>query len=199
MKQRIFREKKNIIKSDKPTSTIGEGNSLVFDIVEIIAQSLVIIFIIFTFIFRVAGVNGKSMEPTLQNGDLVLMFSGAYQEYETGDIVVTSQPSVVNKPLVKRVIATEGQIVDIDFSSGEVYVDGNLLEEPYLETKTYLNYDVEFPHTVEKGKVFVMGDNRNNSYDSRSKEIGDIDVGYIVGKVAVRIYPYSKFGVLYDR
>ena len=189
--------KNKIVLSDKPTDCLGSGSSVLLDFIEIIVQSLVIIFVIFTFVFRVAGVDGDSMMPTLNNGDWLLL-STFGSKYEPGDIVVTSQPSTVNKPLIKRVIAVEGQVVDIDFSSEDVYVDGKLSQEDYIMDKTYLSYDGEFPHIDEQGKVFVMGDNRNNSYDSRSTAIGDIDTDYIVGKAEYRLYPLRSFGDLYD-
>ena len=100
-------------------------------------------------------------------------------------------------PIIKRVIATEGQTVDIDFENGVVFVDGKRLIEPYTRTPTNLSYDVKFPITVKKNCVFVMGDNRNDSLDSRSSSIGDggmLDKRYILGKALIRIFPFDKFG-----
>ena len=165
-----------------------------FDIVEIIVQALVIIFLIFTFCFRVSGVVGESMEPTLQNGDWLLLSNFKYTP-EKGDIVVITQPTAANEPLIKRVIATEGQVVDIDFDTGEVKVDGVTLQEDYIAAPTYRSFDVEFPHTVKQGCVFCMGDNRNESWDCRDSSIGDIDVRYIIGEAQLRIFPFGHFKI----
>jgi signal peptidase I len=110
-----------------------------------------------------------------------------------GDIVVVTKPNSENEPLIKRVIALEGQTVDIDFSKGIVYVDGEALDEPYVNTPTNLRYDVKFPITVPKGDLFVLGDNRNGSLDSRSSRIGFIDTRYVLGKVYLRIFPLGAF------
>ncbi|MBR6548641.1 MAG: signal peptidase I, partial [Clostridia bacterium] len=100
-------------------------------------------------------------------------------------------------PIIKRVIATEGQIVDIDFETGVVYVDGVALDESYVKTPTNVKFDINFPVSVPEDCVFVLGDNRNNSTDSRSSLIGDhgmIDKRYILGKVVLRVLPFDKFG-----
>lgn len=166
----------------------------IYDLVEIIVQALVIIFIVFTFCFRVSGVVGESMVPTLQNGDWLLLSNFKYTP-EQGDIVVISQPTAADEPLVKRVIATEGQVVDIDFDNGTVSVDGKVLEESYVAAPTYRSFDVQYPHTVSKGCVFCMGDNRNESWDSRDSQIGDIDVRYITGVAEMRLMPFGNFKI----
>ena len=164
------------------------------EIVEIVVQALVIIFLIFTFCFRVSGVVGESMEPTLQNGDWLLLSNFKYNP-EQGDIVVITQPTAANEPLIKRVIATEGQVVDINFDTGEVKVDGVTLQEDYIAAPTYRSFDVSFPHTVKQGCVFCMGDNRNESWDCRDSSIGDIDVRYIIGEAQFRIFPFGHFKI----
>lgn len=177
-------------KSKKKTPLIAN----VFDIVEIIVQALVIIFLIFTFLFRVSGVVGESMEPTLQNNDWLVLSNIRYQPKQ-GDIVVITQPTDANEPLIKRVIATEGQVVDINFDTGVVKVDGEVLHEDYIAAPTYRSFNVQFPHTVKAGCVFCMGDNRNESWDSRDSGIGDIDVRYIIGEAQFRFLPFGNFKI----
>ena len=118
-----------------------------------------------------------------------------YREPKQGDIVVLSKQAYDHgKPIVKRVIATEGQIVDMDFENGIVYVDGLPLEEDYTNTMTNLDEGAVFPQIVEENCVFVMGDNRNNSKDSRSLEIGQVDKREILGKVALILFPGTDGG-----
>jgi signal peptidase I len=133
------------------------------------------------------------MVPTLQDGDQMLVSNVGYTP-EKGDIVVLTKDEFLPVPIVKRVIATAGDEVDIDFETGEVSVNGEVLDEPYIAEKTYTYFDVEFPQTVPEGCIFVLGDNRNNSTDSRYGELGMVDTRYILGKVLCRIYPISKIG-----
>ena len=183
--------KEIVMAENKKKNSLVAG---VLDIVEVIVQALIIIFLIFTFCFRVSGVVGESMEPTLQNGDWLVLSNIKYQP-EQGDIVVITQPTAANEPLIKRVIATEGQVVDINFDTGEVKVDGEVLQEDYIAAPTYRSFDVQFPHTVKDGCVFCMGDNRNESWDCRDSGIGDIDVRYIIGEAKFRILPFGKFKI----
>lgn len=146
------------------------------------------------------------MENTLYENEKILI-SNLFYEPKQGDIVVVSRnyKNEYNalereyQPIIKRVIAVEGQTVDIDFVTGVVYVDGKQLEETYVKTPTNLSYDIQFPITVEKDHVFLLGDNRNNSLDSRSSEIGESSTGqvnkrYILGKAICRIFPINKAG-----
>lgn len=165
----------------------------VFDLCGSVIAAMVIIFVIFTFICRPTSVVGGSMESTLQNGDWLI--TTRQSEYEYGDIVIITQPNVHNEPLIKRVIATEGQTIDINFTSGQVMVDGKEIEEPYIKELTHTSYDVKFPLVVEEGKVFVMGDNRNHSSDSRDSGVGQIDTRYILGKAKFRILPFGSFNI----
>lgn len=158
--------------------------------------------------FRVVVVTGSSMYNTLIDGDYLLLISSTfYRQPQQGDIIVASKDSFDDgKPIVKRVIATEGQFVDIDFETGTVYVDGVALDEAYTYTKTTLDEGVSFPLRVETGHVFVMGDNRNSSKDSRSPEIGQVDHREILGKAIFLFMPgtdggndpldFSRIGVL---
>jgi len=152
---------------------------------------LAIIIVLLLLLFRIVVVSGSSMKDTLVDGDYLLLISNVfYREPQRGDIVVVSKESFDNgRPIVKRVIATEGQLVDIDFVNGIVYVDKVALDEPYLSTPT-TNYEgVQFPLTVEPGCVFVMGDNREGSKDSRDPEIGQVDRREILGKVIFLLIP----------
>lgn len=157
--------------------------------------SLVVIVLLYTFFFRVITVSGGSMENTLTGGDRVIVRCIAYKP-QRGDIIVVDSFSRYGAPLVKRVIALAGDEVNIDFSTGAVTVNGQLLDEPYLYNGelTTKSYDVTFPLTVSEGCVFVLGDHRGVSLDSRSTDIGLIDVRDILGKVTMRIFPFGKLG-----
>ncbi len=157
---------------------------------------LAAIMIVFVLLFRVIIVSGGSMYSTLVDGDYLLLLSNVfYKEPEQGDIVVISKDSFDNgAAIVKRVIATEGQIVDIDFANGIVYVDGRPLEEDYINTPTNVDEGMVFPLIVEENCVFVMGDNRNDSKDSRNPEIGQIDEREILGKAICLIFPGTHYG-----
>lgn len=156
---------------------------LCHDLVYILAAVL----LIFTFFIRMSKVEGGSMNPTLVNHDQMLLLSNVwYSEPQRGDIVVARVPEFSSEPIVKRVIAVEGDTVDIDFERGIVYVNGEALDEPYIQSPTYNHFgtdSVGFPLVVEKGHVFLMGDNRNDSYDSRYRGIGQVDERCILGKV----------------
>ena len=152
--------------------------------------SVLAVVVVFTFIIRLIGVDGHSMVPTLQDGDrLLVLNSMLYHDYQYGDIVVLRKESFMEEPIVKRVIATEGQTVDIDFASGSVYVDGELLEEDYINEPTYVEEGTEFPLTVPEGSIFVMGDNRNHSSDSRSSDLGTVDTRYVIGRAVFLLFP----------
>lgn len=157
---------------------------------------LAVLTVIFVFFFRLVGVDGSSMYPTLVDHDyLVLESNFLYQNVEAGDIVVMSVDCFKDDgPIVKRVIATGGQVVDIDFDTGSVYVDGVLQEETYIFEPTYRSYEelglaLEYPVTVPEGSVFVMGDNRNHSADSRYSPCGCVDESQILGKVLLILVP----------
>lgn len=165
----------------------------VYDLFGSVATALVLIFIIFTFVCRPTSVIGTSMVPTLQDGDWLMTMPKS--EYKYGDIVIITQPNVFNEPIVKRIIATEGQTVDINFVSGQVFVDSTEINEPYINELTKRSGDVTFPLVVPEGKVFVMGDNRMHSTDSRSSDISFIDTRYILGKATVRILPFGDMNI----
>lgn len=170
-----------------------------FEWVELFAYSVSIVIILFTFICRIAVVSGPSMEKTLFDRE-VLLVSDLFYEPKQGDVIVFQSNTILdNEAIVKRVIATEGQTVDIDFENWIVYVDGEAIEEPYInfEAGRYMNgSDYSYPLTVEEGKIFVMGDNRNHSTDSRDDRIGQVDTRFVLGKVLVRILPFDTFGII---
>ncbi|MCI6957354.1 MAG: signal peptidase I [Candidatus Faecousia sp.] len=155
------------------------------------------ILLAFLLLFRVIVVDGDSMFSTLWDGDYLLLVSNLlYPNPDAGDIVVVSKQSFDDgKPIVKRVIATEGQIVDIDFENGIVYVDGLPIQEDYVNTPTNRQEGMSFPIIVDKGCYFVMGDNRNNSRDSRSPDIGQIDRREILGKAIFLMIPGTDGGL----
>lgn len=175
-----------------------DSASGLYEWVEALLLAVVLVVLIFTFLWRVVTVDGPSMQPTLHNGDKLVLYSQAYRNPQQGDIVVITQPNSRNEPLIKRIVAKEGQTVDIDFEQGTVTVDGTVLQEDYIQEPTHnpTSAPVSFPLTVPKGCVFVLGDNRNNSTDSRSREIGLIDERYILGKAVFRLFPIDSFGTV---
>lgn len=158
---------------------------------------LAALILVFTFVVRIIVVSGSSMENTLQNGDSMLVWCLGY-EPKQGDIVVLTQRSYQEDSLVKRVIATEGQRVDIDYDTGTVYVDGTPLEEDYIkEAMKVPNYGEGVNHvTVPEGCIFVMGDNRNDSADSRYPSIGIIDTRSVIGRAVMVLFPFQDFTLL---
>jgi len=154
------------------------------------------ILLVLLLLFRVVIVSGPSMNNTLIDGDYLILLSNVfYTAPEKGDVIVASKDSFKDgEPIIKRVIATEGQKVDIDFDEGIVYVDDVPLDEPYTLTKTNMEEGVSFPITVEEGCIFVMGDNRNMSKDSRNPEIGLIDCREVLGKAILLMFPGDDGG-----
>ena len=152
--------------------------------------------LIYILIFRVVVVVGPSMKDTLVDGDrLVLLSNTLYRNPEYGDVIVASKESFGNgECIIKRVIATEGQNVDIDFGRGVVIVDGVELQEDYVRTPTTLQEGVTFPTVVPEGCVFVLGDNRNGSKDSRDPQIGFVDKREILGKAVFLMLPGTDGG-----
>jgi len=184
------------VKKDKrPAEKTDWKQSVVLYMHDLIYM-LVTIMIVFLLVFRVIVVSGSSMYNTLIDGDYLLLLSNVfYTEPKAGDIIVISKESFDNgTPIIKRVIATEGQTVDIDFIAGVVYVDGKALDEPYTYTPTNVDEGMKFPLTVEENCVFAMGDNRNNSHDSRSRDIGQVDHREILGKALFLFLPGTDRG-----
>ncbi len=176
----------------------GSGSlGFLFDMVSVLTGAAVIVALAFTFCFRTVGVSGTSMYPTLDDRDRIIL-SAFDLDVEPGEIVVTCQPSMysyIESTLVKRVIAKAGQTVDIDFDNGIVYVDGKALDEPYINEPTHDQENFYGPCTVPEGYLFVMGDNRNASTDSRDARVGFIREDYILGKALFRIAPFGNFKI----
>lgn len=161
---------------------------------EALVLALTFLVILSVFFVRFSGVDGSSMLPTLVDREQVLVRVFGYDEPERGDIVVIYAPYYENEPLVKRVIAKGGDVVDIDPASGAVSVNGEELYEPYILEAIRDRGAHEYPYTVPEGHVFVMGDNRNGSSDSRRAEIGALPYENIIGKVFFRVFPFSRIG-----
>ena len=183
--------------SDKKKETRSWQQSLMLYVHDIMCMLLVVM-LLFLVVFRVILVTGDSMFSTLWDGDYLLLLSEMFCDApQRGDIVVISKQSFDDgKPIVKRVIATEGQTVDIDFDSGTVFVDGEALQEPYIHNETTNEEGMIFPLTVAENCIFVLGDNRSVSLDSRSPQIGQIDRREVLGKAILLMIPGTHHGQL---
>ena len=170
-----------------------DSNARLLEWFSALLTALTIALLCLVFLFRTGRVDGTSMQPTLDDGDQVVARSIFYTP-KRQDVVIIDGFIDYGKPLVKRVIGIEGDIVDIDFDTGEVYVNGTRLIEPYISGPTTQQYGVNFPITVPKGHIFLLGDNRPLSKDSRDSEIGMIKKEDVLGKVIFVIFPLSKFG-----
>lgn len=164
-----------------------------FDWLQSIVFAIIACVLLFLFVARVVTVDGGSMNPTLLHGDRLIV-SNIVKNYEQGDVIVFVAPEFMDEPLIKRVIATEGQVVEINFDKGIVKVDGEALYEPYIAELTNDAQDYDGPVEVPKGCVFVMGDNRNHSTDSRTTEIGCVDTRYVLGEAYFVMFPLKSFG-----
>lgn len=166
--------------------------AVLYEYAEVFLLAMVLLVVLFTFCFRVAGVTGTSMEPNLSNGDRLILKTHFYEPV-CGDIVVVNR--YIDEPLIKRVIALGGDTVRIDASTGTVYRNGVALNETYIKGVT-LPKDMTGEVTVPQDCVFLMGDNRSISKDSRSEEIGMVRVEDIVGRAVLRVWPLSSFEIL---
>ena len=180
--------------AEQPTVHLNRSvvAATVYDWLGSLVTALVLVLLVMTFGFRIIDVDGRSMEPTLIDTDKVAITNLFYTPHQ-GDIVIISHAEEYQKPLVKRVIATAGQQLRLDYANNAVYVDGVKLDEPYIQGTT-IPGDIpeeELNTVVPEGKVFVMGDNRGISLDSRYRQIGYIDVDSIIGKAQLDVIPHK--------
>ena len=169
-------------------------NKEILEWYDALAVAVAVIALVFTFGLRVVQVDGHSMQPTLLNGERLLMTPLGSPDY--GDVVIVDSYIPYGKPLVKRVIGKAGDTIDIDFTAGIVYRNGEALDEPYTAEPTYTYEGIDFPLTVPDNCLFIMGDNRNGSKDSRSTDIDCVDTRDILGTALWRILPFSKIGAV---
>ncbi len=174
------------------------GLAGVYDWIRCVVFAIAIVVVCLTFVFRLVDVDGTSMNDTLQSNDKVIVTNLLYTP-KNNDIIVISHGAQYKKPIIKRVIAKEGQTLKLDYENNRIIVDGIVIDEPYIKGTTFSgNYgDNEIPEVVPEGKLFVMGDNRQVSLDSRSTEIGLIDVKDVIGKAQFVAFPFDHFGYLY--
>lgn len=167
----------------------------ILDWLKSLAITFIFVVLIFTFVCRTAVVSGDSMTNTLKDNDFLILWSLFY-EPENGDIV-SANCEGLNEVIVKRIIAHEGQTVDIDFTTGKVFVDGVELNEPYIRNLTINDEGAfDYPIVVPEGQYFVMGDNRQGSRDSRDPAVKFVDREDILGKVVLRLFPFESFGTV---
>ena len=174
----------------------NERTAAMYEWVEAAIFALVCVVLVFTFLFRIVGVDGESMQTTLMNHDRLILTRLNYTP-ERGDIVVINR--YTQEPLVKRIVAKGNDTLDIDAQTGKVILNGSVLEEPYLDDFQKTEpMDFQGPIVVPEGYVFVMGDNRLNSHDSRKRDISCVSEKDIMGKAVFRLWPFSQVGGLYD-
>ncbi len=180
---------------DGKTQKQRRKNKEILEYVDTVLTALVVIALSYTFLVRVVRVDGRSMNPTLLDGQRLLATDLFYTP-ERGDIVVIDAYIPHGLPLIKRVIGVAGDTIDIDFNEGLVYRNGELLDEPYIAEPTYMFEGTVFPLTVPEGTIFVMGDNRNHSSDSRDPDIGCIDVRDVLGRAFWSVAPLNRMGAV---
>ena len=182
------------------------ATSGMYDWARCVIMSVAVVVFILTFVFRLVEVDGSSMNDTLANQDRVIVTNLFYTP-SNNDIIVISSTENYNKPIIKRVIAKEGQTVRLDYENDKIFVDGIELTEPYIKGRTIVNDErnennlAQFEDgsfVIPEGKLFVLGDNREVSLDSRSKTIGLVDVKNVIGKAQFVAFPFNHFGYLYD-
>lgn len=203
MKKDIFEFDRNSKKPEKRRIEVNRSSFAVsaYDWIKSILMTFAAIVVCFVLVFRIVKVDGPSMNATLENGDLVVLTDLFYTPHD-GDVVVVSHTAEHAQPIIKRVIATEGQTLELDYENERIIVDGVVLSESYLNNGVTFGAvfpDYEIPDVIPEGKVFVMGDNRADSMDSRDHRIGLIDAENIIGKAQFVAFPWAdRFGYLYN-
>lgn len=195
----IYFKEEDVYKENQFVTVNSEGAMAgFFDWIRCILFAISIVVICLTFVFRLVDVDGSSMDDTLATKDKVIVTNFFYTP-TNNDIVVISHGAEYANPIIKRVIATEGQTVKLDYENNRIIVDGVVIDEPYIKGTTFSgNYgDNIIPEVIPEGKLFVLGDNRKVSLDSRSTEIGLIDVENVIGKAQFVAFPFNDFGYLY--
>jgi signal peptidase I len=182
--------------TDVPTPQKYSMKKEIFEWVQAIVIAVVIALVIRTYVFSLIKVNGQSMYPTLHHDDRLIVVKLMYKPRQ-GDIIILNPPDKKRGPFVKRIIALPGQTVDIDTKTHEVKVDGIVQEEDFINEKTLRLGDTKFPIQIPNNHVFVMGDNRNNSLDSRYSSLGPVPYKQIIGKVTFRLWPFKSVGYMY--
>ncbi|MBR5273007.1 MAG: signal peptidase I [Clostridia bacterium] len=175
--------------------TSGKTKSFLYELSDVFAVAMLIILIVTAFFIRVINVSGTSMEPTLHEADRLVLSSFCFTP-ERGDIIVSSQPNSKERLLIKRIVAVEGDTIDINWSTGDVSINGVVIDEEFVSDtyfNTFCDHKNDFPLTVPEGYSFVMGDNRLVSWDSRYKEVGLIRNDYIMGSVSLRLNDFKSF------
>lgn len=163
---------------------------VVCDWARCVITAVISVVLLFTFLVRLVGVSGPSMQDTLYTGDSLITIAAPLCRFQQGDVVVVNAyNALLDDTLVKRIVAVGGQTVDIDFNTGTVYIDGDALDEPYIKEPTYTAGGTTFPLTLAEDEVFIMGDNRNHSTDSRSDRLGPVKTSYIQGKAVFILFP----------
>lgn len=186
-------------KLEKEQKPRGRFFSETFNWIETLMGVLVVFVVVFTFFVRLIGVQGSSMVPTLDDHNIMLVSNLGYTA-ERGNIIILRKDGFYNdQPIVKRVIATGGDVIDINSETGDVSVNGEVLEEPYIAEKIDPLKSVgnmTYPIMIPEGSIFVMGDNRNHSTDSRWTDLGVVDERYIIGHVITVVYPFNRIGTV---
>lgn len=183
-------ENKNLESGEEEKKEPEKLQNVICDWARSLVAAVVSVVMLFAFVLRLIGVSGPSMQDTLYTGDRLLVLNAPLCHFKAGDVVVINDYNAeLDETLVKRIVAVGGQTVDIDFASGVVYVDGAALDEPYIKEPTYTTEGTEFPLVLAEDEVFVMGDNRNHSTDSRSYRLGPVKEGYLQGRAVLLLSP----------
>ncbi len=201
-------ENKNLEHEQKKSPSDSSFENTVYEWARCLVSAVAGVVLLFVFLLRLIGVSGGSMQNTLYTGDRLLVLNSALCEFEQGDIVIINAYNAqLNDTIIKRIIAVGGQTVDIDFRTGTVFVDGEALQEDYIREPTFTTGGTQFPLTLAEDEVFVMGDNRNESTDSRSTMLGAVKKDYIQGEAFFLLIPgksadtdkmdWSRFGFIH--